>query len=380
MNKNAVCPACQSQDIYPLKQLELPAILFPIEKERRFQIPFAPMQIHACDDCGHMFSSIVDKAFTQKIYTDYYYLYPFENLETMSDYYRKPFEKVFNMVMSGLDAQYLLEIGCASERQMESFVRQGFRCVGVSPGARTSEQVQMIDGFYEQVSFKEQFDVIVSRFNLEHMLDVDDFFKRISGDLKRRGKLFIQVPNVEQFLHSGYLNIFAHEHSHYFCANSLRALLQRNGFDVEVLFGGDCPALIAAASPNPHMYQPGEMIAQSNEVIQEIHGIIAANNRNQIVFYGAGMSLTGILYDNPKEPGIKMHALVMDDNPVLKGRFMPGTNLEVIGFDANKIEPGAIVFLSLAPIYHEAVLKKLRKTKVTKVFAITPKGVNTVSI
>lgn len=380
MIKHTVCPACHSQEIYPVKHFELPAILFPIEKEKRFQIPFAPLQIYACDICGHLFSCIVDKAFTQKIYADYYYLYPFENLETMSAYYRKPFENVFKMVMFGLDAQYLLEIGCASERQMESFVRQGFRCVGVSPGARPSERIQMIDGFYEQVSFKEQFDVIVSRFNLEHILDVDDFFKRVLCDLKQRGKLFIQVPNVEQFLHSGYLNIFAHEHSHYFCAASLRALLQRNDFDVEVLIGTECPALIAVASPARHVYQPREMLVQSDDVIEQIRGIIAANSSRQIVFYGAGMSLTGILYNNPKEPGINLRAIVVDDNPVLKGRFMPGTNYEVISFDASKIEPSAIVFLTLAPIYHEAVIKRLRNTLVTTVFAITPTGVHAVNL
>ena len=75
----------------------------------------------------------------------------------------------------------------------------------------------MVDSFYERHMFEEKFDCIVSRFNLEHILDLNEFMEKIKTDLKPSCLLFIQVPNSQNFLSNGIINIFAHEHAHYFC-------------------------------------------------------------------------------------------------------------------------------------------------------------------
>ena len=161
----------------------------------------APLNATYCNSCEHIFLTDIDRDFNSKIYSEYYYLYPFSELEFMMEAYRKPFEKIFNY-FSHHEApkKNLLEIGCSSEQQLDIFISKGYECTGISPGAESSENINLIDGFYESVKFESNFDYIVSRFNLEHIIDLNKFLKKVYKELRDDGLFFVQVPNVLSFL------------------------------------------------------------------------------------------------------------------------------------------------------------------------------------
>lgn len=99
----------------------------------------------------------------------------------MEEAYRKPFERVFRFFTEGGDGagKTLLEIGCSSHMQLELFRAAGLACTGISPGANAAQSACLIDGFYESTPFATQFDCIVSRFNLEHIIDLGVFLSKV---------------------------------------------------------------------------------------------------------------------------------------------------------------------------------------------------------
>ena len=78
------CPACGSIDLEIFRTLNsFPAILFPIEKEKWNTVSASPIQSSVCNECGHIFLNQIDKLFSDNIYKNYYYLYPYKGLESM---------------------------------------------------------------------------------------------------------------------------------------------------------------------------------------------------------------------------------------------------------------------------------------------------------
>jgi len=116
------CPACGSSEIFQLTTItQFPAIIFPVEKPNCHSVRVAPLCTQTCQTCGHLFLNNVDTCFSESVYTDYYHVYPYKNLESMRGPYREPFDKIMRMYFHPKAAS-LLEIGCDSVDQMECFL------------------------------------------------------------------------------------------------------------------------------------------------------------------------------------------------------------------------------------------------------------------
>lgn len=376
--KNNVCPVCSSTWIGNLSRIEkIPAVLFPIEAVKRYEVANDALVMASCQECGHVFLGELDLAFNAQLYGDYYYLYPFSALESMNAYYREPFTKVFDLFIGNEGSgRSLLEIGCSDECQFDAFLRAGFSCVGVSPGAQPSYRVEMVDAFYEKLDLGRMFDVVVSRFNLEHIIRPSQYLKKIFSELSPAGRLVVQVPNFEFYVESGILFPFAHEHPQYFTATSLRCALEGSGFQVSALLGREAQSLIAVAEKPACIWNARERLEITNEVLVATVDKILALTQSKLIFYGAGLSLIGMLYSDGRIRNTSKEIRVVDDNAVLHGRFMPQTDLEVEGFSQNLIDEETAVILALNPVYHTAVAEKVRKAKPGAVFSLQASGLH----
>lgn len=377
---NNVCPACASSSVAPLSRTEkAPAILFPIEKAKRHEVATDDIVTSTCLECGHVYLSELDLEFNAKLYGEYYYLYPFSALESMNAHYREPFTKVFDLFIgSEGDGRSLLEIGCSDERQFDSFLNSGFSCVGVSPGAQSSARVEMIDAFYEQLELGRTFDVVVSRFNLEHIIQPSQYLEKIFAELSTGGRFVVQVPNFEYYVESGILFPYAHEHPQYFTAKSLRRALESAGFQVSALLGHDGLSLIAVAEKPSCTWNARERLQVTSDVLAATVDEILALPQHKVVFYGAGLSLIGMLYSDGRLSAASKKIRVVDDNSILHGRFMPRTDLEIEGFSPDVIDADTVVILALNPIYHQAVAAKVMRAKSGAVFSLLAGGLQSI--
>lgn len=369
------CPACKSADVRSLQSYgSIPAILFPIEAEKRRQVSHASLDASYCEQCSHMFMSVIDTDFVEQLYKDYYYLYPFKNLETMQAPYRKPFDLVADFFMKQESAT-LLEIGCEDAEQMSTFTEKSFECTSINPGAKPSDKIDFIDGFFGSTVVPGKFNYIVSRFNLEHAIDLDVWFDALEENLDDAGLVFVQVPNAEVFLKEGLLNIFAHEHPHYFCPSSLRALVNRRSFQVKYLSDAASPSIIAVICRESRAFDPPQLQRRARQRLDCVLNFIK-DSSSQIVLYGASLSLSAILYESVLNEESMAKVSLVDDNEELYGRYMPGSDLCIESPD--RIDADTTVILTLSEQYHKAVLAKLiHKGLAKEILGITRNGLTT---
>lgn len=373
------CPACKSKNIKLFVDYEeFPAILFPIEKQKRYSVDSAELTSCCCDDCGHVFLNNIKKTFTDNLYKKYYYLYPYKNLESMQAPYREPFEKVADIFLSKKNGR-LLEIGCDNNEQLQYFIDLGYSCTAINPGAVSKGIVHYIDGFYGEIAINEEFDCVISRFNMEHLIDLEQFFRSLDRNLKSNGLAAVQVPNAERFLDLGMLNILAHEHAHYFCSKSLTKLIERKGYKILHLSTSSSPSLICVFTKSADSYNPRASFNKSSDVLQKLRSLLIKNQNKRIFFYGSGLSLAALLYSQNFDTGIVSRAIIIDDNSMLKDRYMPNTDMKITALSEAQFCNDSLIILMLNEIYHANVIAKLKTSGITQnIYAVGSDGLSEV--
>jgi hypothetical protein len=294
----------------------------------------------------------------------------------MQDSYRKPFERVFNFfTCDNLINHSLLEIGCSSEDQLDFFRKKGFSCKGISPGINSSQDTGFIDGFYESTSFVEKFNYIVSRFNLEHIIDLKFFLDKISTELTDEGLFFIQVPNTQAFLFNGIFGIFAHEHPQYFSKKSLCIAIERAGLELQFLQADiSDPSIILVAKKRPKLLPNLDLAPTNIEHMEDVINLLKDQQETPFVFYGAGLSLCSLLYLDRQLIDFQGRILIVDDNPALWEKYMPNTDLKIQSLSSIEDAAGMILLILLNPIYHKMVLPRTRSLGFKKIYCLDVAG------
>ena len=390
------CSVCGSSSVTGFLTVDdLPLLIFPVDEAVKDDIVSKTITSFECRECRHVFTTPLPAEDVDLIYGKYYRYYPYDNLETMNSVYRLPFESFFDRVHArhrgGAKPRRLLEVGCSSGEHLKCFERYGLQCQGIDPSPLNVDRSgKIISGMYETHEFPERYDVIVSRFNLEHLNDIRTFFEKASADLSDRGYLFIQVPNIPQFSESLIPLFLAHEHVQYFNPYSLSLAGSKHGFaaidaeyrnsqsilialkksptteTAEAVSGPDIPRL------PPSFYS--RYAQQRSRIAQDVQTLL--NERSEMHFYGAGLALSWILYDL-RYRDRETRAVVIDDNALLHGKFLPGSSCRVSPFDAGMLGAGSTVLCTLNPTYHAAVVQRLADAGFEgEVFAVDRQGLH----
>jgi 2-polyprenyl-3-methyl-5-hydroxy-6-metoxy-1,4-benzoquinol methylase len=139
----------------------------------------------------------------------------------------------------------LLEIGSGTGEFVATAVSQGYEAYGLEPSAWAAEQARELGadvttGTLEQwqATHAGQVDAIVSWHVLEHVHEPRELLSRMRDVLRPGGLLLLEVPNYASA--AAPLDTFAwigsalEDHVHHFTPASLTALLEQEGFGVEV--------------------------------------------------------------------------------------------------------------------------------------------------
>ena len=131
----------------------------------------------------------------------------------------------------------ILEIGVGGGQASFWFEKEGFDINGIEPDARNVnlinkklERGSITQSFIEDINLEKEFDIIWMSHVLEHLVQPDVFFKKITKNLKPDGIFFIEVPSCE---HEPTLkaSIFENPHVHHFSKKALLKLVEKE-FDV----------------------------------------------------------------------------------------------------------------------------------------------------
>lgn len=382
MKTEYVCPVCSSRDVSSLKKHKAyPAIVFPVDSD--VDVEKQDLEIYSCLACSHVFQVNIDVEFNNRLYTKYYKYYPYSNAEFFQKHYRVPFENIFQTFVASRKSGQLLEIGVSDARQLDFFDQYKFTSSGITP--ENISHPKIISSFYEDYEFEEKFDVIVSRFNLEHILNLDVFMSKVAGDLKKNGIFIAQVPNVEVYKRENILNFFVHEHTHYFNKASITKLFERCNFSVEAVYDFQSPSLIIVGVLNGKRSEESEVeyLEATSKIKNDLDTLMekAFSEDRTIILYGAGLSLSEMLRDNGAiESKSKNNVLIFDDNPLIEGKNMPSSSLPIEPFNANKVKDNDLIILILNSVYHKSVIEKIRAQNLkNEIYCINRHGLTKVS-
>lgn len=192
-------------------------------------------ELHQCTRCGHVYQPVdveLRAAFDQ--------IYRSSNAQGPSPMGAGSWgldraERLFFSAVRLSNHRSAIEIGCGDGYLLSRLKERGFqRLIGIEPSVNLRKDldgITILNRFVDRrLQLGETVDLIFSIAVFEHLEDLGGALSFCRDHLAPDGELFFVVPNAERQLAAGDPALFVHQHVHYFTEQSIRQLLERNGF------------------------------------------------------------------------------------------------------------------------------------------------------
>lgn len=333
-----------------------------------------PFVVHDCRNCGLL--QIVDPIPAETLYAD-------SPLYVTSVQRQPHFAELITTLLAYTDAQSVIEIASNDGAFLEDLANAGFApTVGIEPNRTVSKMAQdrgleiHTEFLSEELSRKlvekhGQFDLAVARHVVEHLPDLDLFFRGLDILVAPDGYFLIELPYVEAGLDAGIPCAMWEEHVNYFSEPLIIDMLRNHGFEpVEKRyygFGGGVVGFVARRStsrPTTKTWRGASADSRSGFAAKidafgaQLRDTISACHAagGQVAVYGAGnrtctnLNVAGVGDDID---------LVIDDRADLKSWLLPGSECAIRPLD--DVPTPTIPTLILLSVGAEAERKVKRK-------------------
>jgi nucleoside-diphosphate-sugar epimerase len=332
--------------------------------------PRFPLALVRCPICKHtQLSYFVDRA---QLFS--HYLYVSSTSRTMAEYFGWLAKRVLRD--SGLPADQpgtVLELACNDGSQLDKFKSLGWRTFGIDPAANlaklaTAKGHAVHVGFWGVDHFPkngvpyltaEETTAIVAQNVFAHVLNPVEFLRACAAAMGLRTRLYIQTSQC-RMLETGEFDTLYHEHVSFFTAHSFDFIARRVGlrvveFEHTPVHGTSCLlTLVRDESSTPS--SAALQIALAREVSlglasdfsfvlyrAKAHNLRSWLNTqlSQLVSRGAaivgfGAAAKGVVlihFLRSESPAYEFE-FVVDESPLKRGTFVPGTPVPVRNTDA----------------------------------------------
>jgi SAM-dependent methyltransferase len=337
------CRLCGRQDLSVLIDLGNQPIAHRLLEQPENEFTH-PLKVHFCDSCG--LGQIIDPIAPEILYKGYNYCF--------SSWKPEPHrEKELSLICAQKEHGKIFEIGCNDGLFLEQLKARGKTvCVGLEPNsfaaqiARDTRGLPVYETFLDEATCENalkqygKFDMVISRQVLEHVSDIELFFKCIDMLLGENGMIFIDVPNVGPGLTVGDCTIVWEEHVNYFTENVLLQVFDRFGFTAVISdkfnYSGGTLAVLARRKTASDQFLPTRDFHTCAKTFSErvgVYGSRLASTLNkakdyfdQIVIYGVGCRACTMIN------GLRLDKIIdfaVDDQPERQSKLMPGSKLTI---------------------------------------------------
>jgi SAM-dependent methyltransferase len=252
----------------------------------------------------------------------------------------------------------ILEIGCGNGYLLSRLNALGAReAIGIDPGphverARRQYGVDARRGFFPDVAPDGTFDLVIAYCVLEHVSDPVTLLRDAGCFLAPGGQVAVVVQDEEPYIRAGEFSLLFHEHFSYFSGRTLRRTLlaaggraptiARSRFS-NLLFG--CSAWGDGATGAEESLSEDLALATSFPARAEALAgawtarvAAAAREPGGAAVYVPGRAANYLVrLDSELQVGLRL----IDDNPVLRGTYLPGIPIPIEGGDVLLASPPA---------------------------------------
>ncbi len=268
-----------------------------------------------------------------------------------------------------LQGKKILEVGAGKGGFLKTLKEMGEYRIneyGIENNAEFVKIAREIEGVNVQQGFTESsetiipgapFDAFVSFAYPARLIEPNTMLQCVSNNLTDEGVGLIMVPSLEHLLKPGGFYDIVIDHIAYYSEDTLRFVLQKNGFDV--LECGEVAKLYIYAivkKRKPHNLK--EIWADVEPLAVEVRNFAkrATENGRKLAIWCAGhfaftvLSLSGI--------GDQV-AYIIDNAKFKQGCYSPGTHVLIAGVEHFQEEPVDTILI-LGPIYIDEIVNEIR--------------------
>ena len=340
------CNLCGSSELILLINFGDQPIVKHYLTDRHQEYSTYPFKLYFCGQCG--LTQLVDSCPPEILY---------ENYGTLSSWKFQPHVKHEIDVLKSLPGIHLnskiIEIGSNDGIFLEQLIDSKYKNVlGVEPAKDAYDisrrkGINTLQSFFNKASSEAikkeygEFDLFISRQNLEHMRDLREVARSIQSLVKKGGYVLIEVPNFLCNLRCQDYSLWE-EHVNYFTIDTLGFFLALSRIEIvhqEIIsFSGEAIVVIGRKVDDVRFsldYVPSLKIQNAKYATEwpvfrdSIFSFLAKCKEagKKIAIYGAGarvfclINFTGIF---------SMVDVIVDDQPEKQDKFMPGGLIPIV--------------------------------------------------
>ncbi len=371
------CPICESQCTEDYLDSSLTSFFFPVPDEVIKKIKKETFKLKICQNCSHIFQSEIKNDLIKLIYNEFYMYYNLDTSIEFQDVYRERTIEFMKGVLSQEKDLKVLDIGCGEGTYFPFFETIGCKCFGIEPSGKAkiakgrNPNANISDKYFETSEtniFNTKFDIILMNWVLEHIVEIEPFFKKLKKYVKVGTKLIIQVPDVRYYIDNSIRLFYIHEHINYFTIETLSLLLERKGFQIVGQKCEDCPSILICGeytgtrskkevNHSELLRIKKEFIKENDELKKKINETLLKSEK--IILYGMGLLAFWIgdfCLDKVDLGKIEL----IDDNEYYHGKLVPLFNKKLKIFSQGYNLDETLILICASPIYHDKIRKVIK--------------------
>lgn len=375
------CPACGGEVSTFHREDSVPVnscLLLDDATEARL-FPRGKIELAICERCAFITNRVFDADLAE-------YSSRYEETQAYSAHFRGFARDLARRWVEqyGLRGREVLEIGCGKGEFLTYLVEEGVgHGTGIDPGVKperietpVADRLTWIADFYSADYAHLQADAIVCRHTLEHLPDVGAFMTTLRAAIGDRTDTMVlfELPDVLRVLRDVAFEDVYYEHCSYFSAGSLARLFRRTGFEVldlwrdygdQYLMIESRPSAVPAAGEPLAIEDDREVIhAEAQHFVRSYREQLAQwrtridavhDAGGRVAIWGGGSKCVAFLngLDQPESV-----ACVVDINPHKQGKFIAGTDQQVVAPAAlGDVKPELVVAMN--EVYRDEIQAEL---------------------
>ncbi|WP_297417004.1 class I SAM-dependent methyltransferase [Clostridium sp.] len=285
--------------------------------------------------------------------------------DEMKSYRLKHFSDFVNRY--NLKNKKVIEIGTGSGEFLELMNKTDAKAYGLehldeSVNTCLEKKLDVYKGFIEDENYEIEnapYDAFFIMNFLEHIPNPNEFLQGITNNLKDNAIGLIEVPNVDMILEKAMFSEFISDHLMYFTKDTLKFLLEKNGFEVVEIQEVWHDYVISMIVKKRNKLVLNEFNKQLSFISNQINLFIDKNIEKgfKVAVWGAGHQSLAVMAMTNIAPKIQF---VIDSAPFKQGKYTPATHAKVVSPSILKeVKIGAI--LVMAASYSDEVARIINR-------------------
>lgn len=264
-----------------------------------------------------------------------------------------------------LERKKVIEIGCGRGEYLSLMQHCGADAYGLeyaeaSVAHCVTGGLKVQQGFIDGPEQKLQgapFDGFFMLNYLEHLPDVNATLTGICCNLTDDAVGLVEVPNFDMIVRKRLFSEFIGDHLYYFTKQTLRSLLELNGFEVIACSEIWHDYIISAGVRKRRKTDLSHFVEQRARLKREIDAYIERFPDRQVAIWGAGHQAFAVISLTDLAGKIKY---VVDSAVFKQGKYTPATHIPVVSPDELHSDPVDAVIV-MAAGYSDEVASVLRQ-------------------